>query len=104
LPSIGNTISELYDILYGVKRNMLLYSSPFKDERMFDHEGNPLYNIDEKSLLGLINRVYNLIGHDAIKINYSDVQSNISNIISEYGEGNALYYNEYDNQYYRLKY
>lgn len=69
LPGLGNTVAEVYDLLYkdGENRNSILYSDIEENQNMYDKDGNPLYNSNEKSVVGLMNKIYDIIGRMKIK-------------------------------------
>lgn len=84
LPAIGNAITEIYDILYGKDRESFIYSVIENIESMYN-KGEPLYNTDKKSVVGLINTVYDTIGRMTVKPypnnlqdsnNYTDINLN----------------------------
>lgn len=81
LPAIGNAIAEIYDILYGKDRESFIYSDIENIESMYN-KGESLYNTDKKSVIGLINTVYDTIGRMVIKPYPNDLQNpnNYTNI------------------------
>ena len=74
LPAIGNAITEIYDVLYGKDRESFIYSVIENLENMYNN-GEPLYNTDKKSVVGLINTVYDIIGRMVIKDYPEDIQN-----------------------------
>lgn len=75
LPGLGNAVADTYDLLYGKNRNSFIYSDIKQKDTMYEQDNNnnkpiynkPLYNIDEKSVVGLMNKVYDIIGRMKIK-------------------------------------
>lgn len=68
LPSIGKTIAEVWNKMYGEERNDLIYSSPFYDPLMYKSSGEPLYDSNFHTFVGLINKMHDLIGHNIIEL------------------------------------
>ena len=68
LPSIGKTIAEVWNLMYGQKKNDLIYSTPFYDSTMYKESGEPLYESNFNTFVGLINKMHDLIGHNVINL------------------------------------
>lgn len=104
LPGVGNMMAEIWNLMYSIERNDLLYSSPFEDKSMYDDDGNPLYSTDENSVIGMMNKVYDLIGHNVIKTEYSmDMQENIDSLVAQYPNyADLLFYSVADDKYFRI--
>ena len=70
LPGLGNTIAKIYDLLYGEERSSFIYDDYGYNPNMYDNSGEievPLYNVDKKTVIGLINSIYDTIGRMKIK-------------------------------------
>lgn len=68
LPSVGRTIAEVWNLMYGQKKNDLIYSTPFYDSTMYKESGEPLYESNFNTFVGLINKMHDLIGHNVINL------------------------------------
>jgi hypothetical protein len=106
LPSIGNTMCELWNLMYGKSRNDLIYSSPYHNPDMYDNNGNPKYLTDLDTIVGSLNNFLDYIGHNAIKITSKE---NVIENNGQYEVSNKKYSKEQvlsnlyilDNKYYR---
>lgn len=106
LPSIGNTMCELWNLMYGKSRNDLIYSSPYHNPDMYDNNGNPKYLTDLDTIAGSLNNFLDYIGHNAIKITSKE---NVIENNGQYEVSNKKYSKEQvlsnlyilDNKYYR---
>ena len=63
LPSIGNTISDVWDVLYGKERNLDIDWDSYKGLRLVHKDNGFSYSTDEiETVAGCINSVHDLMG------------------------------------------
>lgn len=114
-PSVGKTIAEVWNLVYGKERNELIYGTPLYNQNMYNENGEPLYQTGIGNLsnfVGIINQINDLIGHNLIKIN-NENSIKIGNEIIIDGEiisylnidnvEDYIYWIESENKFYRLK-
>lgn len=88
LPTLGNTISNIWDIVYGTERNLDIKWNSKKGLRLVDNNGYNKENV--QTIAGCINSVHDLMGmiiEDEIPTNLEDYSDDV------------IYYK--DNKYYK---
>lgn len=93
LPSLGNAISDMWDIIYDTDRRLDIEYKYLSSAGQITNEGKT-FNLD--TLAGCINKFHNILGQNIYKTSSKDIKNNKENFYNNH------YICEVDGEYYRI--